>query len=183
MKLFFCHSEKKNRSFTRLIALGLVIFGLTLSVNAQAQEQQNSNAPATGFRQGPPRMPTMTPDKRAARMAKELNLTDEQKAQLQALFEKEKAQMEQKKTEMEQQRGQMQQQKAEMDKQRQEMKKQREEMRAQMDEARKAEDAEIRKIVGEEKFKQLVEKREAQKQKMENFMKQRENNQQGNVPQ
>lgn len=177
MKLFFYHSENRNRSFTRLIALGLVVFGLTLSVNSMAQDQQNGNAPAnSGFHQRSPHMPSISPDKRAARIAKELNLTNEQKAQLQALFEKEKIQMDQKK-------GQMQQQKAEMDKQRQEMKKQREEMRAQMEEARKAEDAEIRKIVGEEKFKQLVEKREAQKQKMENFMKQRENEQQGNTPQ
>lgn len=78
------------------------------------------------------------PEKRAEMMAKQLELTEAELVKLKALFEK---------------------QEAKATKHREEMKKQREEQRAKMEAERKANQADLIKIIGQEKFNELQAKR------------------------
>jgi periplasmic protein CpxP/Spy len=87
----------------------------------------------------------VSPEKRAERMAKELELTDAQKAKVQALFEK---------------------QEATRVKRQSEVTKLREEHMAKFEAERKAQDADLIKIIGQDKFQKLENERAEHKAKM-----------------
>ena len=91
--------------------------------------------------------PRATAEMRAERLAKELELTEQQKAEVLALYKK---------------------QEAEYAKKQQDAQKDREAQRVAFQAERKAQDAELKKIIGEEKFQQLQEKRTQQREKMKN---------------
>lgn len=125
-------------------------FIFSLAVSAQDQmPPQGENGPKKEFRQG--NRPPATPQMRAERMAKQLSLTDAEKASVQALFEKQEANREKKKAEIQ---------------------KTKEEMKTQFEADRKAQDAELEKIIGTEKFKKFevarAERMERMKQRGEN---------------
>lgn len=101
----------------------------TLSVTIFAQKENQPQQMKKEMRQNPPKR--MSPEERANYWAKELNLTDEEKAKVTELFKKE-----------DENRA----------KYREEMQRNREEMRAQTQKDRKANDAELEKIIGKEKF-------------------------------
>jgi len=99
------------------------------------------------MRQGGDRQ-QMTPEVRAERLAKQLDLTADQKAQVQALYEKQNADRQKKLAEA---------------------KTTGEDMRAKFEAERKAQDAELEKIIGPEKMKKLQDMRaERMKQRGEN---------------
>ena len=89
--------------------------------------------------------PQVSPEKRAVKMAKELELTDAQKAKVQALFEK---------------------QEATRVKHQSEVTKLREEHMAKFEAERKAQDADLIKIIGQDKFQKLESERAEHKAKM-----------------
>lgn len=101
----------------------------TLSVTIFAQKENQPQQMKKEMRQNPPKR--MSVEERANYWAKELNLTDEEKAKVTELFKKE-----------DENRA----------KYREEIQRNREEMRAQMQKDRKANDAELEKIIGKEKF-------------------------------
>ena len=89
--------------------------------------------------------PQMTPQMRAERLAKELSLTDAQKAQVQALYEKQDADRQKKQGDVQ---------------------KSREEMRTQFENDRKNQDAELEKIIGAEKMQKFQAARAERMEKM-----------------
>jgi len=120
------------------------IFMFSLSVMAQdPAPHQDHHGEKKEFKKG--ETPMISPEKRAERMAKELELTDAQKAQVQALFEKQETKRHQ---EME---------KAE---------KMRAEMKAKFENERKTNNEELTKIIGQEKFQKLQAKRTERLEKM-----------------
>ncbi len=112
-----------------------VIFMFSMAIMAQNQYPQNGGRPQA------------TAQMRAERLAKQLSLTEDQKAQVQALFEK---------------------QDASRAKNQAEVKKTREEMKAQFDTDRKVQDEELAKIIGTEKFQQFQAARAERMQRMQN---------------
>lgn len=131
----------------------ILILGMTLPLQAQVRQAGQKTAAGKEMRQ--PERKMITPEKRAEIMAEQLQLTDVEKAKVQALFEK-------------------QQEKA---KQRQEeMKNNREEQRAKIDAERKAFDAELIKIIGNEKFQQHQAQRIERLEKANRKMKMRAEN-------
>ena len=126
-------------------------FGFIFSLAVSAQDQmppqgQGEGGPKPEMRQG--NRPQMTPEVRAERLAKQLDLTVAQKAQVQALYEKQNAEHQKKQAEVQ---------------------KTREEMKAQFDAERKAQDIALEKIIGPEKMKKLQDMRaERMKQREEN---------------
>ncbi len=119
------------------------IFTISLSVMAQDPAPQGPNGGKREFRQG--ERPMISSEKRAEMLAKQLNLTDAEKAKVQALYQKQDADRQKKKAEV---------------------KKTREEMRAQFDAERKANDEELAKIIGTEKFQKLQAARAEHQQRM-----------------
>ncbi|MDD4489884.1 MAG: hypothetical protein PHD30_05210 [Paludibacter sp.] len=109
----------------------ILMFGMTLS--AQTQVCQGGQRPATRKEMKQPERKMISPEKRAEMMAEQLQLTDVEKAKVQALFEKQQAKAKQRQ---------------------EEMKNNREEQRAKIDAERKAFDAKLIKIIGNEKFQQ-----------------------------
>ena len=107
-----------------------IAFMLSLAVSAQEQMPREKGQKNQQRKE----KPMMNPQMRAERMAKELKLTEVEKSKVQALFEK---------------------QEANFKKQQEERKKQHEAMKAQFEAERKMQDAEMEKIIGAEKFKQL----------------------------
>jgi len=99
-----------------------------------------------------PERKTVTPEKRAEFMAKQLELTDAEKAKVQALFEKQEVKAKQRQ---------------------EEMKKMREEHRAKMDVERSVNQAELIKIIGKEKFQEMQSQRIARLEKENNMLKMR----------
>ena len=132
---------------------GLVMISLFMfSVAVSAQEPTTPQGPREQkkeMRKGD--RPMLTPEKRAQHMAKELGLTDAEKVKVQALFEKQDAKMKQHQAEME---------------------KVREEQKAKFETERKAQDAELEKIIGKEKFQ----KHESIRAERQDKMKQRREN-------
>ncbi len=116
-----------------MLTLVLVLLG-TITLSAQRPQRPEGGAPR------------MTAENRAERMAKELDLTDKQKAEIQALFEKQDAKREE---------------------QRAEAKKEKTSKREAFEAERKAQDAELEKIIGKEKFELLKQKRAEQRKKSE----------------
>lgn len=92
----------------------------------------------------------ISPEKRAEFMAKQLNLSAAEKAKVQALFEKQDVKIKEHQAEME---------------------KLREERRAKFEAERKAQEAELIKIIGNEKFQQLQSLRIARLEKMNKMHK------------
>jgi Spy/CpxP family protein refolding chaperone len=124
-----------------------------ISVAGQAQNQKNvSDKEGTKkeMRQNAPQR--MSAESRAEYWAKELNLTNEEKAKITELFKK-------------QDEARMQ--------QRADMQKSREERQAFMESQRKANDAEMEKIIGKEKFQKYDSIRTARMEKMRDRMRNR----------
>lgn len=126
-----------------LLALS-AIFMTGLSLSAQEPSTTASEGTNTENRMPPPgqRMKQFSASDRAERMAKKLELTDAQKAKVQALFESENAEREQIMAKR---------QKA-TKAQREQMKAQREEMKKQMEVKKSEHDKALIAIIGQEKF-------------------------------
>ena len=126
-----------------ILTLALVfVFNLTTT----AQEQvpgKGEKGPRKEFRGGG--KPEITPEMRANKMAKQLSLTDAEKAKVKALFEAQEANRVKMETEV---------------------KKTHKEMKAQFEADRKAQDAELEKIIGAEKFQKLQADRVKRLEKM-----------------
>lgn len=119
-------------------------FALGLAVSAQDQQPPRpERGPRKEFRQGD--HPMMTAKERAEKMAKQLGLSDAEKAKVQALFEKQDAK---RKEQME--KGE----------------KMKAEMKEKFEAERKANDDELQKIIGPEKFKKLQDMRTEKMEKM-----------------
>jgi Spy/CpxP family protein refolding chaperone len=128
-----------------ILALGF-IFSLAVSAQDQTPVQTGEKTPRPEMGQG--NRPQMSAQARAERLAKQLELTDAQKAQVQALYEKQDADRKSKQGDVQ---------------------KSREEMRAQFDADRKAQDTELEKIIGTEKLQKMQAIRaERMKQRGEN---------------
>lgn len=131
---------KKHGMF--LMAIGMMF---CMAVSAQEQSSTNDNRPPRQeMRQ------QQTPQVRAERLAKQLGLTDDEKAKVQALFEKQNAEREKMRSEG--------------------TNLSREQMRTKMDEMRKNEEVEMQKILNPEKFKKYQELRKEQMEKMKQRM-------------
>ncbi|MGB4415861.1 MAG: hypothetical protein WBI53_13375 [Paludibacter sp.] len=129
----------------KYVMLALVaIFTMSFALNAQEQR------PPRGERDGQ-RM-QITAKERAEHLSKKLELTDAEKAKVQALYEKQDKDREM--------------MRAEAQKKKAEAVQNREEMRAQFEERRKAEDVELEKIIGKEKFEKLQKIRAERQEKM-----------------
>lgn len=144
------------RRYVTFAMAAILMFGITLSV--QAQVRQGGQKPAARKEMRQPERNMITPEKRAEIMAKQLDLTDVEKTQVQALFEKQQAKTKQRQDEM---------------------KNNREEHRAKMDAERKTYEAELIKIIGNEKFQQhqaqRIERLEKANRKMRTRSDNREN--------
>jgi hypothetical protein len=129
------------------------IFLLSMSVYAQNQPTPPhwNKGEKKEFKKGE-QNPMVSPEKRAERMAKVLGLTTEEQTKVQALFEKQDLN-----------------QKDQMGK----VKKMREEMKAKFDAQRKANDEELSKIIGQEKFQKLQIMRAERRGEMKGRMKER----------
>lgn len=115
-----------------VLALATVfMFGTTLFAQNQPQPKHQKEGKRE-FKRVEKKM--ITPEKRAEFMAKQLELSDAEKAKVQALFEKQAAS-----------------QKVQME----EIKKMRQEQKAKFEANRKAQEAELVKIIGNEKFQKL----------------------------
>lgn len=122
------------------------IFSLAVSAQDQTPPQGAQREQGPEMRQG--NRPQMTPQARAERLAKQLDLTPDQTTQVKALYEK---------------------QNAERQKKQGDVQKTREEMRSQFEAERKAQDTELEKIIGPEKMKKLQDMRaERMKQRGQN---------------
>lgn len=135
-------------------ALIMLVAGFSVVFTAGAQNQMRQG----GQRGMRPEMrekiaEQLTPQARAERLTKELQLTDAEKAKVQALFEKQDAEREKRK--------------AEMKKEKEKADKKREEMKAAMQAEMKAQDAELEKIIGTEKFEKFKTSREERMKRME----------------
>lgn len=128
----------------------VAFFMMSLSISAQDSNQRR--------REGnqPPREMRMTAKDRAERMAKQLQLTPEQTAQVEELFKKQDEKRAEQMKKFREERQQMQQQDCE---------KQREEMRALMEQNMEEQDAELEKIIGKEKMEQWKAYRQEQMKK------------------
>lgn len=138
---------KKHGFF--ILALGLM---LSMGISAQDQAPQGNNN-GQGQEMRDKMRQQMTPQLRAERMAKQLSLTDEEKAKIQAYYEKQDAEREKMRA-----AG---------------TKLSREEMRTKMEEQRKAEEAEMQKILSPEKFQKFKDMRQKQMDRMKDRMQNR----------
>jgi periplasmic protein CpxP/Spy len=134
-----------------------VVLGFLFSVAVSAQDQM---PPKGGERMHKKEMrqgekPQVTPQMRAEKMAEKLKLSDAEKAKVQALFEK---------------------QAAGMKKHQEEMTKLRSEMKEKREAQHKSDMAELEKIIGTEKFKQLQEMRIEKLQKENSHMRHAQKN-------
>jgi len=127
---------------------GMLVMALAFmfALSATAQDQippKGERGPKKEFRRGEKTRPTA--EMRADRMAKQLSLTDAEKAKVKTLFESQDANRLKKQAEI---------------------KKTREEMKAKFEAERKSQDAELQKIIGAEKFQKLQATRAAHFEKM-----------------
>jgi len=125
-------------------------FGFIFSMAVSAQEQmppQPREGHKKEFKQA--EKPKLSAQKRAGYLAVDLELTDAQRAKVQALFEKQDKAREEHQAEI---------------------KKLREQEMSKMEAARKANDAEMEKILGTEKFQQFKAKQAEREQKMKERM-------------
>jgi periplasmic protein CpxP/Spy len=127
---------------------GMLVMALAFmfALSATAQDQmppKGERGPKKEFRRGD--KPRPTAEMRVDRMAKQLSLTNAEKAKVKALFESQDAKHEKKQAEM---------------------KKMREEMKVKFEAERKAQDDELQKIIGAEKFQKLQATRAERFEKM-----------------
>jgi len=141
------------------------LLGMTFTVEAQVRQERRQGDKVEmrqGVRgdmhQGEHKM--ISPEKRAEQMAKQLNLSDAERIKLQALFEKQEARVKL---------------------HREEMKKKMEENRAKMEVERKANETELVKIIGAEKFQELQRQRIARLERENRMLKMRMEHQPGEL--
>jgi Spy/CpxP family protein refolding chaperone len=125
----------------------IMLFGM--SAMAQSQLPRNENG-----ENHPGGRPQMTAQLRADMLAKDLSLTDEQKTKVQALFEKNNA---------------------DFAKLRTEVKRDDPNFRTKMKELRDSQDADLKAIIGNEKFDQWQKMREERMSKMRNMRPEKNN--------
>lgn len=130
------------RKYVIVAMASLFMLGSTLTAQQQAPQRQ----------QRPERkevqkadIPQLSAEKKAERMAKELQLTEREQKKVQELFEKQEQRRKKHEAELE---------------------KQKEKFRKMYEAERKAHDAELEKIIGKEKFEQLQAKRAEQLEKL-----------------
>lgn len=139
----------------RYVTFAMVaILMLGMATSTYAQVRQNRQKPAAGNEMRQPERKMLSPEKRAEFMAKQLELTPAEKVRVQALFEKQEAKANQRQ---------------------EEMKKMREEHRTKMEAERSANQAELIKIIGNEKFQKMQSQRIARLEKENRMMKMRAN--------
>ncbi len=131
-----------------LVAVSMVV---GLAVNAQSQARQERRNPQHKVMQEG-RPPMISPEKKAEFMAKELELNDAEKAKVQALFEKQTLKAKQ---------------------HQEEMKKMMDDHRVLRESERAANEAELIKIIGLEKFQKLQSQRIARLEKENRMLKMR----------
>ncbi|MDD3078688.1 MAG: hypothetical protein PHH37_06255 [Paludibacter sp.] len=139
-----------------------VIFSMSFVLNAQDQRPPRGERGPEGKRM------EITAKDRAERLAKQLELTEEQKAKVQALYEKQ----DKKREEM----------RAEAKEQREKADKSREEMREKMEAERKANDTELESIIGKDKMTQLKQIREERMKRMQERRSDRRSDDEGPKP-
>ncbi|MFT3754233.1 MAG: hypothetical protein QM800_15615 [Paludibacter sp.] len=128
-----------------------IAFMFSMAVSAQDQTEPRPERIKKEFKR--PDKPKLSPQKRAGYMAVDLELTDAQRAKLQALFEKQDKMREEHQAQVKQMKQQ--------------------EM-AKMEAARKANDAEMEKILGAEKYQQFKAKQAERAQKMKDRWQKRQ---------
>ncbi len=133
-----------------MLAIATVFMFSTVLI---AQDQQPMPKKIKGDKEFKEGKEMVSPEKRAEFMAKQLDLSAAEKAKVQALFEKQDARVKQ---------------------HREEMEKLREERRAKFEAERKVQEAELIKIIGNEKFQQLQSLRIARLEKMNRMHKMRD---------
>jgi predicted RNA-binding protein YlqC (UPF0109 family) len=124
------------KKYAMLLLATVFMLGVNVTAQEQAPPPPGSNGGPNEMRQGD--KPQMSSEKRAERMAKELGLTDGEKANVQALFEKQEANRKKDLAEVQKVRG---------------------EQKAKFEAERKTQDAELEKIIGTEKFLKLQAKK------------------------
>ncbi len=135
--------------YVTFVITAILILGMALSVQAQVR-QERQRPERKEMKQ--PEKKVVTPEKRAEFMAKQLELTAPEQAKLKTYFEKQDAKTKQR---------------------HEEMKKMREEQLAKMKAERIANQAELIKIIGNEKFQQMQSQRIARLEKENKMMKMR----------
>ncbi|MEI7505116.1 MAG: hypothetical protein WCJ61_17715 [Paludibacter sp.] len=120
------------------------VFMLSVTLTAQEQTTPEKKGEKREFRQGD--RPQVSPEKRAEKMATDLGLTAAEKANVQALFLKQDVAIEKFKSEVS---------------------KESEDFRPKFRELRKSQDAELKTIIGDEKYQKLQTIRAEQRQKMQ----------------
>ena len=140
------------KKYGMLVLAMAFMFSLALSAQ-DATPPQGEKSPRKEFRKGD--RPMVSPEKRAEKMAQELGLSAAEKTKVQALFEKQDAKH---KEQME--KGE----------------KVKAEMKAKFDAERKANDDEMIKIIGPEKFKKLEDLRAEKMEKMKQHREKRGGN-------
>jgi periplasmic protein CpxP/Spy len=133
------------RKYVMLAMVAIFMFGTAFSAQGQPQQRHN-RTDKKEVKQDEKKM--ITPEKRAEFLAKQLELTDAEKAKVQDMFVKQDAKVEQ---HME------------------EVKKIREEQKTKFEAERKSRDAELIKIIGNEKFQKMQAQR-IQRLEKENMM-------------
>jgi len=130
------------KKYGMLVMASAILFSVAVSGQEQTPPQ-GRKSDRKEFKQA--ERPQVSPEKRAEKMAKELGLTDAEKAKVQALFEKQEAVRVQHQSEVI---------------------KLREEHMAKFEAERKAQDAGLVKIIGQEKFQKLENERTEHKAKI-----------------
>jgi len=120
------------------------VFMLSVSITAQDQPSTEKRGERKEFKQGA--RPQVSPEKRAEKMATDLGLTAAEKANVQTLFEKQDVAIEKFKSEVN---------------------KESDDFRPKFRELRKSQDAELKTVIGEEKYQKLQTIRAEQRQKMQ----------------
>jgi len=136
----------KMKKYAILLMVSVFMFGMSLEAQ-QPRSPQKHDGPKKEFNRG--EHPQMSAAKRAGYLAVDLELTDAQRAKVQALFEK---------------------QDKIRDERQAEMKRLKEQEMAKMETERKANEAEMEKIIGTEKFQQLKAKQDQRHEKMKQHL-------------
>lgn len=137
-----------------LLSAGMWVSGQTTDRPGAKKGERYEMRQGNREHMNPEKRERMNPEKRAEMMATQLQLSEAEQMKLKALFEK---------------------QEAKAAKHREEMKKQRDENRAKMEAERKANQAELIKVIGQEKFNELQAKRIAHLQRQNQELKMRKN--------
>lgn len=162
--------KDKQINFLQLIITNMKKIGIlallalfTLSFSVFSQPQQPNRNGQRGERQGTPRGMNISAEQRAENLTKQLNLNDVQKNQLVELYQKQDKIREENRAEREKQRDQMM----------KEQTKTREEYRAEREKALALQDAELEKIIGNDKMAGLKKFRQQRIDKMNENRRQR----------